>query len=171
MSRGGGIWGKGLNFSYKTAANWLDWPYNWILDWLFLNAKDGSNRRTTINRQQLTESEVITRKSQTALMSHQVRGLRFLRNDRTGEVNKLFIIWPFLALFLQRISPVPELSFLPAPYMLKPQFSLILLTKLFLLLRRRPQPCYGCRERVREKASSDSPPPAPPRRRQRGLMI
>ena len=55
----------------------------------------------------LTESEVITGKSQTeALMSrsiHQGRGLRFLCNDRTDEVNKLFIIWPFLALFLKRI--------------------------------------------------------------------
>ena len=49
MSRGG-IWGKGLNFSYKTAADWLDWPYNRIPDWLFLNANDdGSNRRTKIS--------------------------------------------------------------------------------------------------------------------------
>ena len=33
---------------------------------------------------------------------HQARGLRFSCNDRTGEVNKLFIIWPLLALFLKR---------------------------------------------------------------------
>ena len=26
---------------------------------------------------------------------HQGQGLRFSRNDRTDEVNKLFIIWPF----------------------------------------------------------------------------
>ena len=26
---------------------------------------------------------------------HQGRGLRFPCNDRTDEVNKLFIIWPF----------------------------------------------------------------------------
>ena len=26
---------------------------------------------------------------------HQNRGLRFPCNDRTDEVNKLFIIWPF----------------------------------------------------------------------------
>ena len=32
---------------------------------------------------------------------HQGRGLRFPCNDRKGEVNKLFIIWPFLALFLR----------------------------------------------------------------------
>ena len=44
----------------------------------------------------LTEIEVIALKSQTeALMIHQGRGLKFPCNDRTGEVNKLFIIWPF----------------------------------------------------------------------------
>ena len=32
--------------SYKTAADWLDWPYIRIPDWLFLNANEGSNRRT-----------------------------------------------------------------------------------------------------------------------------
>ena len=32
------------------------------------------------------------------------RGLGFPCNDRTDEVNKLFIIWPFLALFLRRIQ-------------------------------------------------------------------
>ena len=36
--------------SYKTAADGLDWPYNRIPDWLFLNANDGSNRRTKIPR-------------------------------------------------------------------------------------------------------------------------
>ena len=41
---------KGLNFSYKTAADWLDWPYNRIPDWLFLNANDGSDRQTKISR-------------------------------------------------------------------------------------------------------------------------
>ena len=51
----------------------------------------------------LTESEVITGKSQTeALMFDRAiarsirkgRGLRFPCNDRMDEVNKLFIIWP-----------------------------------------------------------------------------
>ena len=37
-----------------------------------------------------------------ARSTHQGRGLRFPCNDRTNEVNKLFIIWPFLALFLKR---------------------------------------------------------------------
>ena len=36
----------------------------------------------------LTESEVITGKSQT-------EALIYLCNDQTDEVNKLFIIWPF----------------------------------------------------------------------------
>ena len=53
---------------------------------------------------------VITGKSQTSALMyvltsrHQGRGLRFPCNDRTGEVNKLFIIWPFLVLFLKRIQ-------------------------------------------------------------------
>ena len=55
----------------------------------------------------LSDSEVITGKSQTKAIArsiHQGRGLRFPCNDRTGEVNKLqgvFIIWPFLALLLK----------------------------------------------------------------------
>ena len=53
----------------------------------------------------LTESEVITGKSQTEALMYidrviarsmpQGRGLRFPCNDRADEVNKLFIIWPF----------------------------------------------------------------------------
>ena len=53
----------------------------------------------------LTESEVITGKSPTEAPScidcaiarsiHQGQGLRFPCNDRTDEVNKSFIIWPF----------------------------------------------------------------------------
>ena len=39
----------------------------------------------------LTASEFITGKFQT----EEGRGLRFPCNDRTDEVNKLFIIWPF----------------------------------------------------------------------------
>ena len=37
-----------VNISYKTAADRLELaaPYNRISDWLFLNANDGSNRRT-----------------------------------------------------------------------------------------------------------------------------
>ena len=44
----------------------------------------------------LTESEVITGKCQTERLrgQHQGRGLRFPCNDRTDEVNKLFIICP-----------------------------------------------------------------------------
>ena len=48
----------------------------------------------------LIESEVITGKSQTEASIHQGQGLRVPCNDRMDEVNKLFIIWPFLALFL-----------------------------------------------------------------------
>ena len=41
-----------VNFSYKTAVDRLELaaPYNRISDWLFLNANDGSNRRTKISR-------------------------------------------------------------------------------------------------------------------------
>ena len=56
----------------------------------------------------LTESEVITGKSQTkALVSrsiHQGRGLRFPCNDQTDEFNKLFTDMALLALFLKRIQ-------------------------------------------------------------------
>ena len=52
----------------------------------------------------LTESEVITGKSETEALCidraiarsiPQGQGLRFPCNDRTDEVNKLYIIWPF----------------------------------------------------------------------------
>ena len=56
----------------------------------------------------LTKSEVITGKSQTeGLMCRKSdsegRGLRFPCNDQMDEVNKSFIIWPFLVPLLKRI--------------------------------------------------------------------
>ena len=44
----------------------------------------------TINNYLITESDVVTGKSQTDTVG---RGFRFYLNDRTVEVIKLFIIW------------------------------------------------------------------------------
>ena len=63
----------------------------------------------TINNYLLTESEVLTRKSQTKTLPYwpsigqygQAKGREFLvHNDQKSKVNKLFIIWLF-ALVLQ----------------------------------------------------------------------
>ena len=42
-----------------------------------------------------TESEVITAKSQTEALNYYIKAEVRDWDDRTEEVNKLFIIWPF----------------------------------------------------------------------------
>ena len=42
---------------------------------------------------------------------HQGQGLRFPRNDRTDDVNKLFIIWPFSAFLKGYNKKTPEVIF------------------------------------------------------------
>ena len=42
---------------------------------------------------------------------HQGRGLRFPCNDRKGEVNKLFITWPFFSAILKNTIKTLEVIF------------------------------------------------------------
>ena len=42
---------------------------------------------------------------------HQGLGLRFPRNERTDEVNKLFIIWPFSASVKKKAINTPDVTF------------------------------------------------------------